>query len=266
VLRINKIVATTSLAILTSGLAVAGTAVSASASTPHAVRAPNVTIIGVATVSPKDNLVDGQQVNVSVSGFPAVDAGQPMYVFQCSQTAVSQQDQAYCDTNLADVHNVTFDATTTNGKATGSTTFNVLEGASFKPTKAAKCDHFHGCYIVVSDSNDPTTANVEFGAITFADSRAKSQTKVQLPKSLPKAGKTLKFKVGVVGIGTATAKGKVKITDNGKTVKKAKVPSSGLIKVTEKHIAKGKHKVTASYGGDKNYQPSKDKASFKIKK
>jgi hypothetical protein len=280
-LRINKIVATTSLAVMTSGLMVAGTAVTASASAPHVKVNPHVhVIITPATITP-NKVSGGDVVTVTASGFPASDADgtHHMYVFECAFKALSTQDQGYCDTQPSAVNNSAYFSTTlSNGSATGTTTFTILEGSAFVADSYtgpdAECGFSrdpsaasNSCLIGISDTATNTADTyVQAGSITFKDSRDKSVTKIALPKSLPKAGHTLKFKVGVLGLASATAKGKVKITDNGKKLETDKVPSSGLIKVKEKHIKKGKHTLKATYSGDKHYQGSKDKAKIKIKK
>jgi hypothetical protein len=269
-LRINKIAAATALAVLTSGAAVASAETAANAAT----RSPNATLVGFGTATPATNLTNGQTISMSVTGFPAADAGQTMYVFQCAEKALSTLNQGYCDVNPDDSNNTAvFGASTGGSTVSGTATFKVLTGSSFKPTIASSCafspkasDESNTCYVVVADSQDGTVANVSPAGISFKDTRAKSFTAIKAPKTAKK-GKTLKYTVGVAGTSTAKATGKVTIKDGSKKIETDKIPSSGVlkVKVKEKKISKGKHKLKATYPGDDNYKKSSAKVTVKVK-
>lgn len=211
--------------------------------------------------TPNKNLVDGQVVNVTISGF-GTDNG-PLYVAECSPLILTAQDPSYCDQTPADVTVVN----ATNGAAT--TPFTVHTGANFHPTKPGlKCDFNDPCYIVVTDGLTlDTTQYAGFQPVTFKDTRTVTSTKVKAKKKV-KAGKTLKVTATTKPKGSSTASmtGTVVFKDGHKTFATKKEKAGGKVTAKLKHIKKGKHKITVSYSGDSNFQPSTGKVKVKAKK
>jgi hypothetical protein len=226
-----------------------------------------------ATVTPSTNLVQGQSVAVAASGFPAADAGQTMYVFECAQQALTKLDPNYCDTMPADTNNTQmFSTTLTGGKATGAAAFTILTGTNFHPTNPAAACGFNPdstalsnvCYVSVADTATQTASTtVGFQKITFKDPRAATKTTVSAPATA-KAGKTITLKITTTK-GAAALSGSVTVTDKGSKVATVKESSTGVVTVNEKHAKAGKHKFVASYSGDSNYRPSGGKATTKVK-
>jgi hypothetical protein len=250
-LRINKIAAASLLSVLVSGTVVAGAATQAGA-TP---RAPSFTF-GSVTASPKSNLVDKQVITAHVSGFATDPDGTTLYVTECSPLIVSQQDPTDCDQVMSHVAN----PTTTGGAAT--TKFTVRTGSDFVPTKhGLKCDPKNPCDLVVTDGK--TLATTNWAAFTPLDFGKKTVTKVTGKKKLHKGAKlklTVKTSHGKSPTGTVTVK------DGKKTVKKVKEKANGTVKVVEKHMKKGKHKITATYSGDSNNKASRGTLKVTVKK
>jgi hypothetical protein len=250
-LRINKIAAASLLSVLVSGIAVAGVATQASAA-PHA---PSFTF-GSVSASPSKNLVDKQVISVHVSGFATDPDGTTLYVTECSPEIVAQQDPTDCDQTPAHVAN----PTTTGGAAT--TNFTVRTGTDFHPTKhGLKCDPKNPCDLVVTDGT--TLATTNWAAFTPLDFGKKTVTKVSGKKKLHAGAKlklTVKTSHGKAPTGTVIVK------DGKKVVKKVKEKASGVVKVVEKHMKKGKHKITATYSGDSNNKASKGALKVTVKK
>lgn len=261
-LRINKIAAGSLLSVMAAGSVMLATATPAGA-------------LGFATavVTPSTNLVQGQSVAVAASGFPAADAGQTMYVFECASQALTTLNPDYCDTQTADTNNTQmFSTTLTDGKATGTATFTILTGANFHPTNPAGHCGFDAdstaasntCYVTVADTATQTASTtVGFQKITFKDPRATTKTTVSAPKKA-KAGKTITLKITTTK-GAAALSGAVTVTDKGSKLATVKESSTGVVTVKEKHAKAGKHKFVAVYSGDSNYRPSAGKAKTKVK-
>jgi hypothetical protein len=261
-LRINKIAAGSLLSVMAAGSVMLATATPAGA-------------LGFATavVAPNTNLVQGQSVAVSATGFPAADAGQTMYVFECASQALTTLNPDYCDTVAADTNNTQkFSATLTDGKATGAAAFTILTGSNFHPTNTAgKCGFdadatavSNTCYVTVADTAMQTASTtVGFDKITFKDPRAATTTTVSAPKTA-KAGKTITLTIATTK-GTAAISGSVAVTDKGNKVATVKESSTGSVTVKEKHAKAGTHKFVATYSGDSNYRSSKGKAKTKVK-
>ena len=70
---------------------------------------------------------------------------------------------------------------------------------------------------------------------------------------------TVKTSHGKAPTGTVTVK------DGKKTIKKVKEKTTGVVKVVEKHMKKGKHKITATYSGDSNNKASKGTLKVTVK-
>jgi hypothetical protein len=259
-LRINKIAAGSLLAVVSSGSILLASATPASAVN-----------FATATASPNSNLVQGQTITVTTSGFPASDVGGTMYVFECASQALATQDVSYCDTTVADSNNTqTFVASGTG--AGGPSPFNVVTGSNFKPTHAGAACGFNSnpaatsnhCFVVVSDTATQTdTTTVAPASISFKDTRSATKTKVSGPKKA-KAGGKLKLKAKTTG--GAALSGSVVFKDGKKKIAKVKEKASGVVKAVEKKLKPGKHKITATYSGNSKNKGSKGTLKVKVKK
>ena len=275
-MRINKIVATSVLSLATVGAMIAASTPGAGAA-PAVHRAPSVHIADPsAKLVPNKNIVPGQTVTISVKNFPESDLDMPMYVFQCAAQALATQDQSYCDLHPEDGNNsqvFTQDPNDSN-HVVGTSPYVVRAGSAFRATNPnAKCgfsakagSSSNTCYIVVSDTPTQTAdTNVGFAPYSYKDIRGTSTTKIKAPKTL-KAGKTLKIKITVKGSKSGSVAGKLTVTDNGKKISKKSISKSGVLKVKEKHVKKGKHKLAAKYAGNNSFKASSGKATVKVKK
>jgi Bacterial Ig-like domain (group 3) len=214
------------------------------------------------TVSPSKNLVTGQTITVKASKFPKDTT--TLYAAECA-SQITSLDQTACDLTPADIQVVT----PTNGAATFKFTVHTT-GNGFAPVNTkSKCEFGFTCYIVVTNGATlATTTYVGFPlpAITFKDLRPLTHTKVTSKKTIT-AGKSLTIKAATThakGVGKPT--GTVIFKANGKKIGKATETASG--KVSLKHTFKkaGKEHITATYSGNKNYQPSTGKKTVTVKK
>jgi predicted extracellular nuclease len=107
-------------------------------------------------------------------------------------------------------------------------------------------------------------ANLAPGSDTFSASVAKagSVTEAKVKPKKPKAGRTVKLKVTVVGDNGVEATGQVKIKVGNKT--KTKTLKNGKLKLNLGKFGKGKHKVKVVYLGSATVEGSKDKVTFTV--
>jgi hypothetical protein len=238
------------LPLMVAGTVVAGTVAQAGASTRPSV-VPNSTV----TVTPSKNLINGQVVQVNMSGFNDDADGTTLFIVQCSFQVLTKQSTDYCAVAAQSTT-----ATTTNHAATAPLTIHT--GAGFHPNKAGvKCDPKNSCVVIVTDNMDPN--QIVDSGFALIDLGKTTKTTVTGKKTL-KAGGTLKLKA--VTSGGSSPSGKVVFKDGKKTIKTVTEKASGVVKAKEKHMKKGKHKITATYSGDANNQGSKATLKVKVKK
>jgi predicted DNA-binding antitoxin AbrB/MazE fold protein len=254
-LRLHKIATASVLALATAGALVATTATGAgAAASRHAT--PAVVPDGSAQVTPNNQLVDGEHVTIKIT-LPNDPDGTVLNVGECSTQILAHQSSDYCDNTPAHSAHPTLE----NHTATVNYTINM--GSDFHPTKAGlKCDAkpANTCAIVVTDSLN--AQDVVDSAYTPLDMGRVTHTSVSGKKHL-KAGAKLKLTANTTKAFHPT--GKVVFRDGKKKIKTVTEKATGVVKAVEKHMKKGKHKITATYSGDTNNRPSKGKLTVKVK-
>jgi hypothetical protein len=258
-LRINKV----AIATLTPVIAL-GTLLAMGGSASAHSRTPNLTPTAKVVVKPATSLQNLQVVTVKVSQMGATPNG--IHIAECDpRVATNNQDPNWCDLTDADVMN---DDTALNGSATFQ--FTIHTGAAFLAThKGATCtfgQHGSSCYIVATNDlappqGKPTAAGL--APIKFKDTRPTTKTTVKAPKKA-KANSKVSFKV-TTKVGKIKPTGTVTLKDGKKKIGSAKETASGKVTIKGK-IKSGKNKITATYSGDANYQPSTGKATVTGKK
>lgn len=268
-MRIHKVAAAALMSIIAAGSLIAATTAPVSASTPAH---PGATIVFTTVkVTPAKNLVDKQVVKVNVTDQKSHtwsgDSVTTLYFAECSPLAVSKLSEDYCDTsNIATVTGTALKGSTAKANLTIDTS---TAGDFNAANKKAVCGGFGHlkCIVLVVDSTSTTTVT-SFGQtpISFKDLRPLTKTKVTSKKTV-KLHKALKFKVRTTHAkGTAHPTGKVVFRDGKKKLKTVKESKSGKVTFKGKFSKAGKHHITATYSGDKNYQPSVGKVTITVKK
>lgn len=254
-LRTHTIAAASALSVVTAGMMVAASTTGAGATTA-AHRAPSVVPNATVTITPSKQLVNGEQITVHMSGF-GTTAGKTLHIGECSSQIFQHQSQDYCA--------VPSQATTATTDASGNATATyTVRTKTWKPNNTSlhlKCDPRanHACDIIVADSLDPNM--VQFAGFASLDLGKNTKTKLS-GRSHVTAGSKLKLTAKTTN--TFHPKGKVTFKDGKKTIKKVKEKASGVVKITEKHMKPGRHKITATYSGDPNNKTSKGKLKVKV--
>lgn len=204
---------------------------------------------GTVSANPNSNLVNGQSITVTFSGFGSASQ---VYAGECSPVVNSSQRQDKdCDLSTIAGYPATGGA--------GQFTMNVLAGSSYHDADGNQCDYAHGCEIVVSDTNTPPPNYAGAAQLSFKDTRAHSATSLKASKKKVKSGKKVTFTATTTRSGAAALSGKVVFTDNGKKFATVNEKASGTVKAKEKLKKKGKHHIVATYLGNSSFQPSHSK-------
>lgn len=234
-------------------LAVAGTALGAS-DAPAAAGG-----LGGATVTPDDHLSSGDLVTVTVTGFPA---DTPVVAVQCDQRVLTTADSGYCNTTILGV-------LVTGDDGTGSAVFPVTSGALYSSANAkGTCDAQHPCVIALQSqgSNAPVTAAV--AGIWFG---ADSATVARPARRTVRAGQSAEVTVTAASAAVVdravdgAPTGMVVVREGHKRLGRAELSGSGDA-VLEITLDRGRHRITARYGGDRNYLPSADHVTVVVRK
>ena len=114
------------------------------------------------------------------------------------------------------------------------------------------------------DSNNAASTS---DALSHTVEKGKSEVnKIKIKPKKPKSGQTARVKVMIGAAAPSTGKptGKVVVKDGRKKLGKFKV-KKGKAKLKIADLAAGKHKIKAKFKGDKSWDKSAGKTSFKVK-
>ena len=206
---------------------------------------------GTATVTPSDHLVDGESVDVALSGFPA---GAMVVGVQCDERILSTGDNTYC--NLGNIAFLTPDE---NGNAT--TTFTVNAGAGFTSANGTGvCDAQHPCVLAFSTQGQPEATNavasIAFGSTTTTDAGPAKRT--------VKAGQKVKLAVTVGSEVEGMPTGSVVVKDGTTELAAKSLSDSGEVSFNLR-LTPGQHKLKVRYTGDAAYLASSDAVAVTVK-
>lgn len=216
-------------------LGAAGASIVSGISAPSA-HAADV-IIGSATAAPNEFLESGDQITVSVSGFPA---NVMVFGVQCDQRVVTSGDNTYCDTtNVAVVM--------TDGTGSGSASFTVTAGDDFaSANEKGVCNAKKPCEMAFQHAGE-TDTTVALASIYFG---TETTTSVETSRALYKPGQTAYLRIAVTHEGDGVPTGTVIVRDNGRIVKTREITASGNLRVAVPIDKPGPHRLAARYAGD----------------
>jgi hypothetical protein len=265
------------LAATAAGVGIAA-AIPAQASSPRL--SPHSSTIAKETVTPNSNLASGQQVTVSISGYPP---NTPVGLVECDERVVTTGNKGFCNSK-------NYSKLVTGASGAGSGTFTVYSGSNFTSDNGqGVCNKTNACYVVgdtyTLPSNDSTVSlgQVSFSGATVPGSgTSTSPTGTTTTTTTPatntavvhvhpshatvRAGQRAQVEVTVWGaINVAAPTGSVTLLKGARTLASATLSPADTASLSAK-LPAGRYRLTVRYSGDANYATASSVLSVTVRR